>query len=121
MTKPTTRSSTSGVSSPVDLAPPSLQDVLDAMQAMKSELLTVLDTKTSSTSTEFDSKLTIVSDDLSSKIMDLGHEITVLSTDIDTKVSDIRDQVGDFVDTAMNTARNEWIGDIQTRVSENDS
>jgi hypothetical protein len=121
MTKPTTRSSTSGVSSPVDLAPPSLQDVLDAMQAMKSELLTVLDTKTSSTSTEFDSKLTIVSDDLSSKIMDLGHEITVLSTDIDTKVSAIRDQVGDFVDTAMNTARNEWIGDIQTRVSENDS
>jgi len=132
MTKPVTRSSTSGASSPMDPAPPSLQQLLDEMRAMKSELLTVLDTKTSTTAMELDSKISTVSEQLTNKILDLSHEIEVLSTDIDTKVSNLREQFDDslvsFVDTAVDTARTEWNGTIhdvaqtfRSRVSENES
>jgi len=116
MTKPVTRSSTPGAAPPVDPAPPSLQQVLDEMRAMKSELLTVLDTKTSTTAMELDYKISTVSEELTTKIMDLSHEIEVSSTDIDMKVSNHREQVDDtiesFVDTAIGTAHMEWSGNI---------
>jgi len=88
------------------------------LESMESRLNENIQRSSSTTIDTFDERFKSFSAELTTKVFDLSNEVGVLSTDIDEKVSALRETINDdvqnFVDVAMTTARTEWNTDISS-------
>jgi hypothetical protein len=88
------------------------------LESMESRLNETIQRSSSTTIDTFDERFKSFSAELTTKVFDLSNEVGVLSTDIDEKVSALRETINDdvqnFVDVAMTTARTEWNTDISS-------